>query len=88
MNTHMRQLQEINMLPVAPGLCGECRYAAVKSTNRGTAYLRCTRAAWDGCMVRYPALPVTNCVGFEPGGHSEDDETPIGDPRVPPPRQA
>ena len=60
--------------PVEPGLCGACRHAAVKGTNRGTVYLRCTRASWDDRLVRYPRLPVTGCVGFEaeaaqgPGG--------------------
>ena len=53
-------------LAVDPGLCGGCRHASVKATRRGTAYLRCTRAAWDDRLPRYPRLPVTNCVGFGP----------------------
>jgi hypothetical protein len=80
----MSQMQENSLLPVAPGLCGECRHASVKGTNRGTAYLRCTRAAWDGRLVRYPSLPMTDCVGFESGGHTED----AAQPPVPGPRQA
>jgi propionyl-CoA synthetase len=52
-------------LPVAPGLCGDCRYAARNTTRRGPTYLRCTRATWDDRLVRYPRLPVTACVGFE-----------------------
>lgn len=55
-------------LPAEPGLCGLCRHAAVKGTNRGTAYLRCTRASWDGRLARYPRLPVLRCPGFEPDG--------------------
>jgi hypothetical protein len=51
-------------LPVDAGMCGNCRYAAVKATRRGTAYLRCTRAAWDDRLVRYPRLPVSECAGF------------------------
>ena len=51
-------------LPVNPGMCGDCRYALVKETHRGTAYLRCGRAAWDDRLVKYPRLPVTNCEGF------------------------
>ena len=51
-------------LPADPGLCGACRYASVKGTNRGTAYLRCTRAAWDDRLAKYPRLPVATCVGF------------------------
>ncbi len=52
-------------LPVDPGLCRDCRYAAVKDTRRGTTYLRCTRAEWDDRLVRYPALPVRRCPGYE-----------------------
>ena len=56
-----------------PGQCLSCRYANVNETRRGTAYLRCGRSAWDARLVRYPRLPVTDCVGFEaptsgPGG--------------------
>jgi hypothetical protein len=53
-------------LPVEAGLCGACRHASVKSTNRDTTYLRCTRSAWDDRLARYPRLPVSDCVGFEP----------------------
>ena len=67
----MRQLQDSLALPVTPGLCAECRHASVKGTNRGTAYLRCTRATWDDRLVRYPTLPVTGCVGFEPAADAE-----------------
>ena len=49
-----------------PGLCGRCRHAKSNTTRRGTAYLRCTRAAWDDRLPRYPALPVRSCVGHEP----------------------
>lgn len=48
------------------GLCGTCEHASVKSTQRGTTYLRCTRAAWDERLVKYPRLPVVECVGFTP----------------------
>jgi hypothetical protein len=53
-------------LPVDPGMCGECQHALVKETNRGTAYLRCGRAAWDDRLVKYPRLPVTECEGYAP----------------------
>jgi hypothetical protein len=52
------------VLPVDPGLCGDCRHASVKSTNRGTVYLRCTRSAWDERLPKYPPLPVLDCPGF------------------------
>ena len=52
-------------LGAEPGLCGFCRHAKLNETRRGTAYLRCTRAAWDTTLPRYPRLPVTQCAGFE-----------------------
>ena len=51
-------------LPVQPGLCGTCRYAACNTTRRGTTYLRFTRAGWDDRLVKYPRLPVTDCPGY------------------------
>lgn len=55
-------------LGATAGLCGECVHAKINATRRGTAYLRCLRAAWDERMTRYPRLPVTSCPGFEPVG--------------------
>jgi hypothetical protein len=55
-------------LGAAPGLCGNCVHAKLNETHRGTAYLRCTRAAWDARLSRYPRLPVTACPGFEAPG--------------------
>ena len=66
-NKHLvSELKVGPVLPAEPGLCGACRHASVKGTNRGTAYLRCTRAAWDDRLEKYPRLPVTRCAGFEP----------------------
>src|SRR5919198_4250704 len=48
-----------------PGLCGACRHAKLNETRRGTAYIRCKRAAWDTALAHYPRLPVTQCAGFE-----------------------
>jgi hypothetical protein len=47
------------------GLCAGCSHAKVNETRRGTAYLRCLRAEWDGQMSRYPRLPVQACSGYE-----------------------
>ena len=55
--------------PVQPGLCGRCAYALRNTTRRGTTYLRCGRAAWDDRLVRYPRLPVLDCVGFLAADH-------------------
>jgi hypothetical protein len=70
------ELKVSPFLPVEPGLCGLCRHAQVKGTNRGTAYLRCTRAAWDDSLAKYPRLPVIGCVGFEP---PDGEELAAGD---------
>jgi hypothetical protein len=83
----MRQPLQTSVLSVKPGLCAECRHASVRGTNRGTAYLRCTRAAWDDRLVRYPNLPVTSCVGFE-SAEDAADQVPPKDRRVPGPRSA
>ena len=48
-----------------PGWCANCQHAKLNETRRGTAYLRCTRAAWDARLPRYPRLPVVSCVGFD-----------------------
>jgi propionyl-CoA synthetase len=68
-----------------PGLCAGCRHAKLNETRRGTAYLRCTRAAWDARLPRYPRLPVTQCVGFEPvsgslGAQQQGGGSTRGDP--------
>lgn len=49
-----------------PGLCRTCQHAKLNQTRRGTVYLRCTRAAWDESLPRYPRLPVIQCAGYEP----------------------
>lgn len=52
--------------PPDPGLCGTCRHVHKNETRRGTAYFRCTRAAWDDRLTKYPRLPVLSCPGCEP----------------------
>lgn len=52
-------------LGVTPGLCEHCQHSKLNETRRGTAYVRCLRAAWDAALPRYPRLPVTDCTGFE-----------------------
>lgn len=49
------------------GLCGDCRHAIVRPTNRGTIYLRCGLAAVDERFAKYPRLPVVRCAGYEAG---------------------
>jgi hypothetical protein len=77
-NKHLvSELKVTPVLPVEPGLCGLCGHALVNGTNRGTAYLRCTRAAWDDRLVKYPRLPVLGCGGYEPA--SGDGPAPDGE---------
>jgi propionyl-CoA synthetase len=64
-----------------PGLCRACQHAKPNLTRRGTAYLRCARAAWDPALTRYPRLPVTECPGFEENPRSAG--TPHRTPRPP-----
>lgn len=73
----MSELKVRPVLPVDPGLCAVCEHASVKGTNRGTAYLRCTRAAWDDRLDKYPRLPVIGCTGFEPA--AADGPAPAAD---------
>ena len=47
------------------GLCAACQHAKLNETRKGTAYLRCTRAAWDPRLPRYPRLPVSDCLGYD-----------------------
>ena len=62
-------------LGAAPGLCASCQHAKLNATNRGTAYLPCTRAAWDSRLPRYPRLPVLECDGYE---RARGSLTPMG----------
>lgn len=50
------------------GQCQTCAHAKLNETRKGTAYLRCTRAAWDPRLPRYPRLPVCGCPGYERRG--------------------
>ena len=54
------------------GCCRACVHAKLNVTRRATAYVRCLRAAWDERLVRYPALPVLACPGFERSARRTD----------------
>jgi hypothetical protein len=49
------------------GLCQSCRWMRRVAPRRGGTFFRCTRAETDSRFVRYPALPVLECVGYEAG---------------------
>jgi hypothetical protein len=48
------------------GLCASCVHARVVSNDRGSQFFRCERSSTDPRFPRYPHLPVTSCVGWEP----------------------
>ncbi len=58
-------MNEFPSAEVDPGLCGHCAFVHMNRTRRATTYFRCTRAAWDERLVKYPRLPVTSCVGYQ-----------------------
>jgi hypothetical protein len=47
------------------GLCGACAWQRVITSDRGSAFSMCTRAAEDARLRKYPTLPVLRCVGFD-----------------------
>lgn len=54
-------------LTAAVGLCQSCRWMRRVAPRRGGTFFRCTRADTDARFVRYPPLPVLECVGYEAG---------------------
>jgi len=53
------------------GLCARCLHARTQETKRGSVFWRCLRAETDAHFVRYPALPVRACPGFEESAPAE-----------------
>src|SRR5260370_5220601 len=51
--------------PDAVGQCFTCRWMRSTATGRGSTFFRCARAETDPRFVRYPALPVRDCPGYE-----------------------
>ena len=56
------------------GLCGDCAYARVVTSGRGSAFLLCGRAATDRRYRKYPPLPMLRCDGYEQ--RDDADEPP------------
>lgn len=50
----------------AVGLCGLCGHARVTRSARGSRFWRCTLAARDPSLRKYPALPRLECHAFAP----------------------
>lgn len=57
------------------GLCAECRYMRLITSDRGATFYLCERSASDKSFPKYPRLPVIQCRGYElePSGGSEAD---------------
>lgn len=47
------------------GLCEGCRHSRVVASAKGRTYLLCERSFSDPEFSKYPAIPVTQCAGFE-----------------------
>lgn len=56
------------------GLCAGCVHAGSVVNDRGSRFLRCTRADTDARFPRYPRLPVVACEGFEARAAPPDPE--------------
>ncbi len=56
--------------PTVVGLCQSCRWMRRVTPRRGGTFFRCSRAETDSRFVRYPPLPVLECVGYEAGASS------------------
>jgi len=52
-------------VPDAVGQCFTCRWMRSTTNRRGSTFFRCARAETDPRFVRYPALPVRDCPGYE-----------------------
>ena len=48
------------------GLCAACSWARRVESGRGSVFLRCGRYDTDRRFPKYPPLPVTSCIGFDP----------------------
>ena len=47
------------------GLCASCQHAQRIKSDRGSEFVRCGRAATDPRFIKYPRLPVTQCMGYD-----------------------
>jgi len=48
------------------GLCADCRYMRLITSDRGSQFYLCGRSASDPSFPKYPRLPVVECRGYEP----------------------
>ena len=55
------------------GLCADCRYMRLITSDRGAAFYLCQRSASDKSFPKYPRLPVIQCRGYEPEPSSDPE---------------
>lgn len=56
------------MIPPAllkQGLCSACRHAQTVTSAKNSVFILCLKSREDASFRKYPALPVTNCRGYE-----------------------
>ena len=46
------------------GLCADCQYARIISSERRSVFYVCGRASSDPQFPKYPPLPVLQCHGY------------------------
>ncbi len=46
------------------GLCGDCLFARIVESARGSTYWRCARSESEPRFPKYPPLPVSECSGY------------------------
>jgi hypothetical protein len=53
--------------PVKPqtGLCTDCQHTREIVSGKGSRFFYCRRSETDARYVKYPALPVLRCTGYE-----------------------
>lgn len=51
--------------PTGAGLCDTCLHARVITSDKGSVFVMCARAATDPKFRKYPPLPVRACEGYE-----------------------
>ncbi|MGE0682133.1 MAG: hypothetical protein AB7P69_14700 [Candidatus Binatia bacterium] len=47
------------------GLCETCRYTRKLRSGKGSLFFYCSRSEVDEQYLKYPRLPVQQCLGYE-----------------------
>jgi hypothetical protein len=61
------------VLSTPAGLCETCRNVRRIHSDRGSIFYLCELSFTDARFKKYPALPVLECSGFQPGPEPSDD---------------